>query len=47
MPFLKIIPWFLRKLPNSMKWRDKNQRKHRLLVRFSKETMLLAIAKKR
>jgi SAM-dependent methyltransferase len=47
MPFLKIIPWFLRKLPNSMKWRDKNQRKHRLLVRFSKETMLLAVAKKR
>ncbi|MBT3994659.1 MAG: class I SAM-dependent methyltransferase [Chloroflexi bacterium] len=47
MPFLKIIPWFIRKFPNSMKWRDKNQRKHRLLVRFSKETMLLAIAKKK
>jgi SAM-dependent methyltransferase len=46
MPFLKFIPWILRKLPDSMKWRDKNQRKHRLLVRFSKETMLLGIARK-
>jgi SAM-dependent methyltransferase len=46
MPVLKFIPWLVRKLPNSLKWRDKNQRKHRLLVRFSKETMLLAIAKK-
>jgi len=47
MPFLRFIPWLLRKLPDSMKWRDQNQRKHRLLIRFSKETMLLAIAQKR
>ena len=46
MPPLKIIPWLVRKLPNSMKWRDRQQRQHRLLVRFSKETMLLASAKK-
>ena len=47
MPFLKIIPWLVRKLPDSMKWRDRQQRRHRVLVRFSKETMLLALARKR
>ena len=47
MPILKFVPWLVRKLPNSMKWRDKTQRKHRLLVRFSKETMLIASARKR
>ncbi len=47
MPFLKFIPWFVRKLPDSMKWRDSQQRRHRVLVRFSKETMLLAVARKR
>lgn len=47
MPLLKFVPWLVRKLPDSMKWRDKNQRRHRLLVRFSKETMLLAVATKR
>ena len=46
MPVLKFVPWFLRKLPESLKWRDKHEREHRLLIRFSKETMLLAIAKK-
>lgn len=46
LSLLKIIPWALRKFPNSMKWRDKNQRKHRLIIRFSKETMLLAVARK-
>jgi ubiquinone/menaquinone biosynthesis C-methylase UbiE len=47
MPVLKFIPWLVRKLPDSWKWRDRNQRTHRLLVRFSKETMLLASARKR
>ena len=47
MPFLKFIPWLVRKLPDSMKWRDRQQRRHRVLVRFSKETMLLALARKR
>jgi 2-polyprenyl-3-methyl-5-hydroxy-6-metoxy-1,4-benzoquinol methylase len=47
MPILKFIPWLVRKLPDSMKWRDRQQRRHRLLVRFSKETMLLALARKR
>ncbi|MDP6667100.1 MAG: class I SAM-dependent methyltransferase [Dehalococcoidia bacterium] len=47
MPPLKFIPWLFRKLPDSMKWRDRQQRQHRLLVRFSKETMLLASARKR
>jgi len=46
IPGSKIVPWLLRKLPNSWKWRDSNQRKHRLLIRFSKETMLLALATK-
>ena len=43
---LRIIPWFIRKLPDRFKWKDKKQRNHRVLVRFSKEMMLLASAKK-
>ena len=43
---LKIVPWFIRKLPDQFKWKDKKQRNHRVLVRFSKEMMLIATAKK-
>ena len=47
MPILKFIQWLVRKLPDTLKWRDREQRRHRVLVRFSKETMLLAVATKR
>tara|TARA_Y100000768_G_scaffold206872_1_gene155912 strand:+ start:4471 stop:5190 length:720 start_codon:yes stop_codon:yes gene_type:complete len=43
---LRIIPWFIKKLPDRFKWKDKKQRNQRVLVRFSKEMMLLASAKK-
>jgi len=33
-------------LPDSLKWKDEKQSKHRVLIRFSKELMLLGYGEK-
>jgi ubiquinone/menaquinone biosynthesis C-methylase UbiE len=45
-PYLKFIPKVISLLPDSLKWRDKKQTKHRVLIRFSKELMLLGYGEK-
>lgn len=45
-PKLKFIFDLISLLPNSLKWKDKNEEIHRPLIRFSKEKMLLAIGVK-
>ncbi len=43
---LRWIPKLVALAPDSWKWRDEEQLRHRTIVRFSKEKMLLAVAKK-
>ena len=45
-PFFKIVVFVFALLPDGMKWRDSFSKEHRKLIRFSKEKMLLAVAKK-
>jgi len=45
-PILKIVPDLLSFLPESFKWKDKDQRIPNKLIRFSKERMLLAVVTK-
>jgi len=53
LPFIWKFPWmtlltdlFAALVPNSWKWKDKEEKEFRTLIRFSKEKMLLASAKK-
>ena len=47
-PYLEFIPKAISLLPDSLKWKDREQRntKDRKLIRFSKEKMLLAYGNK-
>lgn len=45
-PALKIVPKVVALLPDRYIWRDSEETAHRSLVRFSKEKMLLATARK-
>lgn len=45
-PKLKFIPKLLSLLPDSLKWKDKEEHDPRVLIRFSKEKMLLAVGVK-
>jgi len=45
-PFLKFIPKLISLLPDSFKWKDKKQTKHRTLIRFSKEKLLIGYGEK-
>ena len=45
-PYLKFIPKLISLLPDNLKWKDKKQSKHRALIRFSKELMLLGYGEK-
>jgi SAM-dependent methyltransferase len=42
-PRLKFIPQIISLLPDSLKWKDKQEHDPRTLIRFSKEKMLLAV----
>lgn len=44
--YIAWIPRLVALLPDCMKWKDAARTQQRLLVRFSKETMLLAVARK-
>jgi len=46
-PFLNTFRFFIAILPDSFKWKDKNQTKHIKLIRFSKERMLLSVGTKK
>lgn len=41
-PFLKFITKIIKLLPDSLRWRDKEENQPRKLIKFSKEKMLLA-----
>ncbi len=41
-PWLKFVTSIISILPDSLKWKDKEERQFRELIRFSKEKMLLA-----
>ena len=45
-PFLKFITRIIGLLPDSLKWKDKEESQPRKLIRFSKEEMLLAVGAK-
>ena len=45
-PYLKFVPRIIGTLPDSMKWKNSKKTIQRTWVRFSKEKMLLAVAKK-
>ena len=45
-PFLEPLRWIISLLPNRWKWKDREQLNQRVLVRHSKERMLLCVAKK-
>jgi len=44
--WIKCITHLIALLPDSLKWKDKEQREFRTWVRFSKEEMLLAVGYK-
>jgi len=46
-PYLKFLTKIVSILPDFLKWKDKEESKHRKLIRFSKEKMLLAVATKK
>jgi len=43
---LSFIPWVLKHLPDKFRWKDKDETIANVLVRFSKEIQLMAIARK-
>lgn len=45
-PQLKILTKLTTLLPNSWKWKDKEERIHNVWIRFSKELMLLGVGEK-
>lgn len=45
-PWLKFFTKMIALLPDSFKWRDKEEKQFRRLIRFSKEEMLLAVGNK-
>ena len=45
-PYLEPLRWLISLLPNRLKWKDKEQTKQRVLIRHSKERMLLCVARK-
>jgi len=45
-PWLKFFYDLVAMLPNSWKWKDKEEKRHRPLIRFAKEKMLFAIGTK-
>jgi 2-polyprenyl-3-methyl-5-hydroxy-6-metoxy-1,4-benzoquinol methylase len=45
-PWIKILTRIFTLLPDSFKWKDKNEKEFRRLIRFSKEEMLLAVGYK-
>jgi len=45
-PWFIVICFILSLLPDSLKWKDKEESHHRKLIRFSKEKMLLAFGVK-
>jgi len=45
-PYLGFIPKIISLLPESLKWRDFEETKHRKLIRFSKEKMILGVGEK-
>lgn len=46
-PFLEPLRWIISLLPSRFKWKDKKHLYHRVLVRHSKERVLLCTARKR
>jgi len=45
-PWIKYLTMFIALLPDSFKWKDKEEKEFRRLIRFSKEKMLLAVGSK-
>ena len=45
-PWIKYITMLIALLPDSFKWKDKEEKEFRRLIRFSKEKMLLAVGGK-
>jgi len=46
-PFMtRLVSWFARLVPDSWRWADKEETRHRVFIRFSKEVQLLAVAGK-
>lgn len=45
-PYLKLVTKVISLLPDSLKWKDKEQSEARKLIRFSKEQMLFAVGEK-
>lgn len=46
-PYLKFVTSIVSLLPDSLKWKDKEESQARKLIRFSKEKMLLAVGVKK
>jgi SAM-dependent methyltransferase len=45
-PSAKYLAWVISLLPDSLKWKDSEEKNFRTWVRFSKEKMLIAVGKK-
>jgi hypothetical protein len=45
-PWIKYVTMLIALLPDSLKWKDKEEKEFRRLIRFSKEKMLLAVGNK-
>jgi len=45
-PWMKYVVMLIALLPDSFKWKDKEEKDFRALIRFSKEKMLIAVANK-
>ena len=45
-PWMEYVTELIALLPDSLKWKDKEEKDFRTLIRFSKEKMLLAVANK-
>jgi ubiquinone/menaquinone biosynthesis C-methylase UbiE len=46
MPFLMPLVKLIQLLPDSWKWKDKEETKHNKIIRFSKEVMLMGVGRK-
>ena len=45
-PWIKYVTMLIALLPDSLKWKDKEEKEFRRLIRFSKEKMLLSVGNK-
>lgn len=45
-PWIKYVTMLIALFPDSLKWKDKEEKEFRRLIRFSKEKMLLAVGNK-